>query len=309
MTAFDYGKSTLVVAPTTIIVDQWRERLLQYTSVREIGSIVSGSYDIKPITLALIQSLLALGEDRVQHLADYFGLTIFDEAHKLAAPVFSRMGNAFRGRRIGLSATLNRTDGLSDVYWKALGRSIFHRISTRKKAKVLFHRTASTDVPTHKNYAKSVTMLEESAQYLSEIEADIRRDYAALRKQLILTSRRAVLAALLERLQDLSVGEIHGDVAPADRTLCLKTRRIILSEMSLGKEGLDESSLDTLRVITPIKDANALVQIVGRLEREGGQEPLAHFYSPIANGVFMRTLDRARDSLIRSGYNVREVLE
>jgi len=303
--AVEYGRWTLVVAHTKDILEQWTEVILKETSIKRVGRVISGDLDLQPFTVALVQSVLALDETNKRMLGEIYGCIIMDEMHHLAAPVFSGVANAFPGRRIGLSATLAREDYLSFVYYHALSKNVFYRDSTRAKASVFFRLVRMDDLLLDDNYAVAVTQLAESEQYLGVLETDIREGYRQLRKQLIISSRRQVLLNLRDRLHDLAPG-INIMETPADVRLAnLRTKPITLAIELFGKEGLSEPSLDTLRVVTPMKDRNAVVQTVGRLEREGGQEPQAWFYAA-RHPAFIRTLNKTMESLTVSGYRVQK---
>jgi superfamily II DNA or RNA helicase len=307
--AFDYGYSLLILSHTKDILLNWRDVILAETSVTDIGSVISGSFDLKPITLGLIQSIVALPIDRIERMSEYFGHIVFDEMHHLAAEVFSMAGNAFPGMRTGLSATQAREDGLSFVFEHSLGTNVFWRRSNRTKAKVVFRRIGQiTDVDLPSNYAQSVTKLAESNQYMSALESDIREGYRSLEKQLIVSSRKAVLYELANRLKDIGAVVNTSETDPYDRQINLKTRPIVMSIDRFATEGLDEPTLTTIRVVTPVKDRNAIVQTVGRLERGEGDSINAWFYAPMI-GRFLGTLDKAKESLTRSGYLVTEGMD
>lgn len=307
MEMFRYGYATIIFGPTTdILRNEWEKNIKLYTEVQDVGEIISGSYNIRPITLALYDSFLALPSDKKEDLRNRFGLLIFDEVHHASARTFSEIASFFPCRRIGLSATLSREDGLSWVYYTAFGRRIFQRNSTRKKATVIFKDLNINDVDYEHNYARSVSALEKSEQYLFAIESEIRGGFTNLEKQLIICSRKSILYALSDRIKDLNHGINVYETDPEERINNLKTKSVILSIERYGKEGLSEPSLTTVRIITPFKDRNAATQIIGRLERGETSKPMvAYFYWPTYE-VFMRTRQRAKRGLIRSGYEVKE---
>jgi superfamily II DNA or RNA helicase len=304
--AFDYGYHTLILAHTTDILLNWIKVVKATTTCKEVGTIISGSFDLQPVTVALIQSLLALPPEQMEVVRKAFGCILCDEMHHLAAPIFSAVGNTFPGRRVGLSATLAREDGLSMVYYKALGKRVFWRSSARKKAAVLMRKVRVTDIDFPDNYARAVTYLENSNQYLNVLETDIRAGYDLGQKQLVICTRKVILRELERRLKDLDPGLNTRETLPDVRADNLVTKRVILSIDYFGKEGLDEASLTTIRVITPVRDRNAVTQTVGRLERDVDKGDItAIFYSP-TYGMFLHTLQKAREALIREGYRVHD---
>jgi len=88
----------------------------------------------KDIVIATSQSLLAgnkltiVGEER-------FGLCIVDEIHHYSSEQFKRVAGAVRAAyRLGLSATLKRTDGLSPIFYALLG-DVRYRIGIKELVK------------------------------------------------------------------------------------------------------------------------------------------------------------------------------
>lgn len=302
--AFDLGYHTVIVAHTQDILNNWYEEIRAHTTVTDVGRVISGEYELRPVTLALIQSVLALPEERLHEMSSRFGTVLLDEMHHLSGTEFSKVGNAFSGRRIGLSATLAREDGLSFVYYLALGRRVFFRETVRKRADVFFRRIAVDDLDFPDNYARATTALALSSQYLAAIESDVRQAYASQHKQILLSSRVEVTNALAARLQDLHPGVNTADTRAEIRHQNIRTKPIVIATDSLGKEGLNEPGLTQLRVVTPVRDSNAIAQMVGRLER-GDTVMEAYFYAA-RHRAFQNTLHRAKEALVRHQYFVQE---
>lgn len=123
--------STLILSPNTVAVRQWIGELLDKTSLREdeIGEYSGLLKEIKPVTISTYQIMTyrkrgkgAKEEtDEYPHFALFnarnWGLIIYDEVHLLPAPVFRITAELQARRRLGLTATLVREDGLeSDVF-------------------------------------------------------------------------------------------------------------------------------------------------------------------------------------------------
>ncbi len=78
--------ATLIVVPTIVLMDQWRNVLKDAFGV-EIGAIGGGSNDMKPITVSTYDSAAL----RAREIGDKFALIVFDEVHHLPAPSNSRI--------------------------------------------------------------------------------------------------------------------------------------------------------------------------------------------------------------------------
>ncbi|MFC6726858.1 DEAD/DEAH box helicase, partial [Halobium palmae] len=100
------GGETLVLVPSRELARQWRDELLDHTTLTEaqIGEYHGGEKEIRPVTIATYQTA---GMDRHRHLFDSreWGLIVLDEAHHVPAPVFRRAANLQSKHRLGLTAT------------------------------------------------------------------------------------------------------------------------------------------------------------------------------------------------------------
>jgi len=133
---------TLILGTNIVALRQWRDEILDKTDLSpdDVGEYSGEHKDIKPVTLATYQILCyrAAKDDDFPHFrlfgARNWGLIIYDEVHLLPAPVFRITAEIQARRRLGLTATLVREDGLEsdvftligpkkyDVPWKVLER-------------------------------------------------------------------------------------------------------------------------------------------------------------------------------------------
>lgn len=97
------GLPNLVVAPTRMLVEQWRERLKSL-----------GLYNLQVITYNAYQKIR-------NH---EFGLIVFDECHRLPANTYSKLSTIKTKYRIGFSATPYREDGRTDYIFALTGYPI-----------------------------------------------------------------------------------------------------------------------------------------------------------------------------------------
>jgi len=78
------------------------------------------------IVIAMLHSLCL--RDYPEGIFDDFGIIVFDEVHHLASEMFSKALLKVRPRfTLGLSATPNRKDGLSQVFYDFIGPVIHHQ--------------------------------------------------------------------------------------------------------------------------------------------------------------------------------------
>ena len=101
---------SLVIVWTQSLLKQWTERCAKELGLqpREIGIIRGGSRRLKPVTIAM-QQTLARGITREE--LNTFGLVIMDEAQRAPATTFFKAIDPFPARyRIGISADETRAD-------------------------------------------------------------------------------------------------------------------------------------------------------------------------------------------------------
>jgi len=120
---------TLILVTNTLSIRQWRDEILDKTTVpiEDIGEYSGDKKEIKPITIATYNILTHRkkkgGEFTHFHLfgSNNWGLILYDEVHLLPAPVFRMTSELQAKRRLGLTATLVREDGLEEDVFSLIG--------------------------------------------------------------------------------------------------------------------------------------------------------------------------------------------
>jgi DNA excision repair protein ERCC-3 len=121
--------STLVLTTGATASRQWREELLDKTTLHEdqIGEYNGAAKDIRPVTIATYNILTwrPRKDAEFAHLGLFdqrnWGLIIYDEVHLLPAPVFQVTATLQARRRLGLTATLVREDGREEDVFALIG--------------------------------------------------------------------------------------------------------------------------------------------------------------------------------------------
>ncbi len=119
--------TTLILVTNTVAARQWRDELLKRTSLHEdeIGEYSGSKKEIRPVTIATYQVLTTRKQGVYTHLdlfdAIDWGLIIYDEVHLLPAPVFRFTADIQSRRRLGLTATLVREDGMEGEVFSLIG--------------------------------------------------------------------------------------------------------------------------------------------------------------------------------------------
>ena len=139
------GRYTLILGTNVTALRQWRDELLDKSDLdpEQIGEYSGERKDVRPVTLATYQ-ILTYRRRKTEPFVHFglfdaqdWGLIVYDEVHLLPAPVFRAAAQVQARRRLGLTATLVREDGLErevfsligpkrfDVPWKVLERQGF----------------------------------------------------------------------------------------------------------------------------------------------------------------------------------------
>jgi superfamily II DNA or RNA helicase len=118
-------KKTIIIVHKEFLMNQWIERIQHFLPSAKIGKIQGPVIDTekKDIVLCMLQSLVM--KDYDQKIFDEFGLTIIDEVHHISSQSFSNsLFKLVTKYMLGLSATMNRKDGTTDVFKMFLGNVI-----------------------------------------------------------------------------------------------------------------------------------------------------------------------------------------
>jgi len=133
-TFFDLLKcETLIICTNIVAIRQWMSELLDKTNIlrSDMGEYSGEKKGIKPITITTYQMLThrASKDSDYKHFRIFseknWGLIIYDEVHLLPAPVFRITASLQAKRRLGLTATLVREDGLETDVFSLIGPKRF----------------------------------------------------------------------------------------------------------------------------------------------------------------------------------------
>jgi len=123
--------TTLILVTNTVAARQWRDELLRRTDLNEddIGEYSGAKKEIRPVTIATYQVMTTKKKGVYAHLdlfdAIDWGLIIYDEVHLLPAPIFRFTADIQSRRRLGLTATLVREDGMEGEVFSLIGPKRF----------------------------------------------------------------------------------------------------------------------------------------------------------------------------------------
>ncbi len=142
-------KKTIVIVHKEFLMNQWIERIQHFLPEARIGKIQGPIVDTKDkdIVLCMLQSLIT--KDYEQNIFDEFGLTIIDEVHHISSKTFSSsLFKVVTKYMLGLSATMERKDGTTDVFKMFLG-DVIHKAERKNEnvveVRAITYKTDDTD--------------------------------------------------------------------------------------------------------------------------------------------------------------------
>lgn len=298
-----FGKKALWLTHTLDLLRQSEERAERYMDKRMIGTITEGKVNIgSGITFATIQTMCKLDLSQYKNLWDTI---IVDECHRCsgtptAMTQFYKVLNSLAARhKIGLSATVHRSDGMIEATYALLGHVVYTVPDEAVGDKIMKVSIlpVSTGVEISReclntdgtlNYSKLITYLTEQLSREETIVNTIKLN--AEKSCLILSDRLGHLEHLMSWLPAhmrrdavMVSGKMTTKKGKAEREKAIEDMRIgkkkyLFATYSLAKEGLDIPCLERIFLTTPQKDYAVVTQSIGRIARvcEGKSDPIAY---------------------------------
>lgn len=266
---------TLIIVHKEFLLNQWKERIEQYIPNCSVGIIKQKKIEVdNNIVIASLQSLcMKTYEDNI---FNGFGFVIIDECHHVGAQVFSKALFKVNFKyTLGLSATVNRKDGLTKVFKWFLG-DILYKITKKENIPCIVkqivindnnetYRKEYTIFNGKPNIAKMITNIcsysSRTTEIVNQIKSVLEKDD---RKVLVLSDRKQHLHDIGVQFEEEKHGFYMGGMKERDLEKS-KTKQIILGTYNMISEGFDLPSLDTLVLASPKSDVE---QSIGRIQRK-----------------------------------------
>lgn len=269
----------LVLVHTLDLVGQWNTALADLGVA--IGIVADGRVDLQPVTVATVQSVGALEPGDFQNLAGRFGLVILDEAHHAPAEVFRKVLHRLPARRrIGLTATPERADGLTPLLGLYLGRTLFEvgydelvagGYLMRPEIRPVITSFAPDPIP--EAWDQLMDLLVEDAGRNDLIVDLVAREATAGHLCMVLSGRIAHCERLRDRLAErglaveLLIGEVRRDERERILSAARDGRLRVVVATTVADEGLDIPRLARAFLVHPTRAEGRVRQRVGRLLR------------------------------------------
>jgi superfamily II DNA or RNA helicase len=270
-------KKTLIVCHKDFLIQQWIERIEQFAPKAKVGLLKAKIIDVegKDIVLASLQSLSMKHYD--ENILSDMGFVVIDECHHIGAEVFSQALKKVNFQySLGLSATINRKDGLTKVFKWYLGDIVFKASKRADELEVRFcefydpNPKYSLEIKGYKNTLMVPRMINNICDYSPRTDYIINTLQQVLikepeRKVIILSDRRNHLEILHKKLTDIKIDSAFyvGGMKQEDLKAS-EEKQVILATYHIASEGFDCPGLDTLILSSPKSD---VIQCVGRIQR------------------------------------------
>jgi superfamily II DNA or RNA helicase len=275
-------KKTMFISHKDFLNQQFIDTVKLFAPDAKVGIIKQNKVDVigKDFVIASLQSLAMRDYDI--GIFDDIGFVIIDEVHHTGAQVFCKAFQKLNNPIIlGLSATLNRKDGMRRVFEYYIGKSVY-TLKNKELCDVIVqvHKyfEPHIDYSTVKlmwngkengaGMINNICSFRPRTEYLIFILKDILSKEPE-RRVLILSERRNQLKDIEQfivenNIANSSYGYYVGGMKQTDLAISSE-KQIILATYQLASEGFNVPSLNTIIFASPISD---IQQSIGRILRE-----------------------------------------
>ena len=315
--------TTLILVTNTVAARQWRDELIRRTTLTadEIGEYSGAKKEIRPVTIATYQVMTTRRGGLYTHL-DLFdsrdwGLIIYDEVHLLPAPIFRFTADIQSRRRLGLTATLIREDGLEGDVFSLIGPKRYDVPWKEIEAQGYIAPADCVEV--------RVTLTDEERLNYATAEPDARYRYCAttvskteIVEELALLHKKdqvLIIGQYLEQIDEigafLNAPVIKGDTPVKERERLYQSFRIgeisclVVSKVANFSIDLPEASI-AIQVSGSFGSRQEEAQRLGRILRPKADGRGARFYSVVARDTIDQDFAQHRQRfLAEQGYSYR----
>ena len=283
-------KKTLVIVHKSFLLNQWVERIEQFLPQAKVGRIQGQIIDIdgKDIVIGMLQSLSM--KEYPETLFHVFGLTIVDECHHISSEVFCRsLQKIITYNTLGLSATMQRKDGLTKVFKMFLGEIVYSEerdTSDPVLVKAIQYITDDAEFnemcydyrgnPAYSTMISKLCAFNPRSEFILQVltnELQLAKKQNLTIQVMILAHNRNLLTYLHDAIthrQLATTGYYVGGMKEVDLKKT-ESCQVIIATYAMAAEALDIKTLTTLFLATPKTD---VIQAVGRILRVKHERPM-----------------------------------
>jgi DNA excision repair protein ERCC-3 len=315
--------TTLILVTNTVAARQWRDELLRRTTLNEdeIGEYSGAKKEIRPVTIATYQVMTKKKNGVYSHL-DLFdthdwGLIIYDEVHLLPAPIFRFTADIQSRRRLGLTATLVREDGMEGEVFSLIGPKRFDVPWKEIEAQGYIAPAECIEVRVNLTEAERLeyATAEPEERYRKCATTRTKRDVVEELVGLHAGEQILVIGQYIDQLDDLSetlgVPVIKGETPIKERERLFAAFRtgeitcLVVSKVANFSIDLPEATI-AIQVSGAFGSRQEEAQRLGRIVRPKADGRGAKFYSVVSRDTIDQDFAQNRQRfLAEQGYSYR----
>lgn len=278
-------KKTLVIVHKEFLMNQWIERIEQFLPDARVGKIQGKTIDIenKDIVIGMLQSLSM--KDYPDDMFSSFGLTISDECHHISAEVFCRsLFKIVTKYMLGLSATMNRKDGLTKVFKYFIGNVVYKEKREGDDSvlvKLINYKNSDPDfsqtVYNFKGQTHYSVMIRKLCEFNHRTEFVLKILVDILESKtneqiMIIAHNKSVLKYIYDAIEHRNIATVGYYVGGMKEKDLKETegKQVVIATYAMAEEALDIKTLSCLIMVTPKTD---VTQAVGRILRMKHKHP------------------------------------
>jgi len=315
--------STLILVTNTVAIRQWKDELLDKTDITEedIGEFSGEKKEIRNITIATYNILTYKKKKNTDFVhfdifnSKNWGLIIYDEVHLLPAPVFRMTSEIQSKRRLGLTATLIREDGMEVDVFSLIGPKKFDMPWKILEKSNWIAKAFCTEVRVNLNedLRRKYSMAKDREKFRLSSENSNKNNFVKKIIEYYKNSNILIIGQYIDQLNYISkhfkIPIITGNTPIAEREVLYE--KFKKSEIKI----LVVSKVANFSIDLP--DANVAIQIsgtfgsrqeeaqrLGRILRPKKNDNIAHFFTIISTNTVEEKFSHNRQLfLTEQGYN------
>lgn len=319
------GATTLILVTNTVSARQWKAELLKRTTLteEEIGEYSGARKEIRPVTIATYQVMTTRRQGVFAHMelfdARDWGLIIYDEVHLLPAPVFRFTADIQARRRLGLTATLVREDGMEGEVFSLIGPKRYDAPWKDIEAQGYIAPADCAEVRVTLPDAERLAyaMAEPEERYRLASTTSFKNRVVEHLVNLYPEDHILVIGQYLDQLAEISeflgVPTITGATPVKERERLFQsfregeTRVLVVSKVANFSVDLPEAGV-AIQISGTFGSRQEEAQRLGRILRPKGDKRSAHFYSIVTRDTVDADFAAHRQRfLAEQGYSYRIV--
>jgi superfamily II DNA or RNA helicase len=329
----------LVIVQKDDLVSGWTQdaKVILGLRPKQVGIIKAKEFRIgKQITVSTIQTLAKLPPEKIRELHEVFGMIIVDEFHHSVAKIY-KLAEYFPAKyRIGLTATPQRNDGLTDVLNLYFGNVAYEYVETahdedilpvtvklrnvpfsyQPEAEYVYNpKTGKKDARKRLNASEARKAVTFDSAYNTMLAKDVIHEVKKNKSCVVFTHEKdhceLFKIFLMERgVPESKIQVYNGDSkTPKDemkRKAETKEVLVTIATYAIATEGTNVKAWERGYLATSIANEKDTIQAVGRIRRTKADKPDCVLYDyrfPNVQGMSKHGI--VRDSVYRErGFNV-----